>query len=379
MKKKIIVGVLIVALIGIIAGIQIHAKNRKQITSVKSSKVTMGDVKMYLSTTGIIESKNEKDYSASATSKISNVNVKVGDGVKAGDRLLTYDTTDLNSQVGTAQINYNNAVSQRQDTIDKNNDTKNTIADTPNTPVNAKTLDSLNASLLSDEKLSELDNTVALAKINLDSANTKLSQNSYINSDITGVVTAVNVVNGQTGASGASATSTAAISVQDLSNLKVVVQVGKYDAANVALGQGATITNNGKTYKAKVSNIYPTATVSTAAAGGDTTLTVELDVLQSAPQLKVNFDADVDILLNQALNVAKVPTEAILTNKDGSTYLFEIQNGKAVQKTVKLGIQSDTDAQIVSGVNAGDSIILNPGATVTNGILVKDAAVTGGK
>jgi len=376
MKKKIIVGVVIVALIGIIAGIQIHAKNRKQITSVKSSKVTMGDVKMYLSTTGIIESKNEKDYSASATSKISNVNVKVGDGVKAGDRLLTYDTTDLNSQVGTAQINYNNAVSQRQDTIDKNNDTKNTIADTPNTPVNAKTLDSLNASLLSDEKLSELDNTVALAKINLDSANTKLSQNSYINSDITGVVTAVNVVNGQTGASAAS---TAAISVQDLSNLKVVVQVGKYDAANVALGQGATITNNGKTYKAKVSNIYPTATVSTAAAGGDTTLTVELDVLQSAPQLKVNFDADVDILLNQALNVAKVPTEAILTNKDGSTYLYEIQNGKAVQKTVKLGIQSDTDAQIVSGVNAGASIILNPGATVTNGILVKGAAVTGGK
>jgi len=373
MKKKIIIGVVIVALIGTIAGIQINAKNKKQITSVKTSKVAMGDVKMYLSTTGTIESKNEKDYSASATAKISNVNVKVGDKVKKGGTLLTYDTTDLNTQVTTAQINYDNAVSQRQDTINKNNDTKNTIADTANTPINAKTLDTLNASLLSDEKIKQLDNSVEAAKVTLDSANNKLSQNSSITSDIDGVVTTVGVVSGQTGSQ------TTAIVVQDITSLKVAVKVGKYDAAKVAIGQQSTVTSNGKVYKAKVSNIYPTATVSTAATGGDTTLTVELDVLESAPQLKVNFDADVDILLNQALNVVKVPAETILTNKDGSAYLFVIENGKAVQKTVKLGIQSDTDMQIVSGVKVGDIVILNPGATVTNGALVKDAAVIGGK
>ena len=373
MKKKIIIGVVIVAIIGTIAGIQINAKNKKQITSVKTSKVAMGDVKMYLSTTGTIESKNEKDYSASVTAKILNVNVKVGDKVKKGGTLLTYDTTDLNTQVTTAQINYNNAVSQKKDTINKNNDTKNTIADTADTPVNAKTLDTLNASLLSGEKLKELDNTVELAQINLNSANNKLSQNSSITSDIDGVVSAVNVVNGQTGSQ------TTAIVVQDILSLKSVVKVGKYDSAKVAIGQQSTITSNGKVYKSKVSNIYPTATVSTAVAGGDTTLTVELDVLEPAPQLKINFDADVDILLNQALNVVKVPSETILTNKDGSTYLFVIENGKAVQKTVKLGVQSDTDAQIVSGVKVGDSVILNPGTTVSNGSLVKTATVTGGK
>lgn len=373
MKKKIIIGVVIVALIGTIAGIQINAKHKRQVTSVKTSKVVMGDVKMYLSTTGTIESKNEKDYSASATAKISNVNVKVGDKVKKGGTLLTYDTSDLNTQVTTAQINYNNAVSQKQDTVNKNNDTKNTIADTADTPANAKTLETLNASLLSDEKLKELDNSVTLAKISLDSANTKVAQNSSISSDIDGVVTAVNVVSGQTGSQ------TTAIIVQDISSLKLVVKVGKYDAANVAIGQESTVSSNGKVYKAKVSNIYPTATVSTAAAGGDTTLTVELDVLESAPQLKVNFDADVDILVKQALNVVKVPTETILTDKDGSTYLFVIDNGKAVQKTVKLGVQSDTDAQIISGVKVGDSVILNPGTTVSNGALVKTAAVTGGK
>ena len=373
MKKKIIIGVVIVALIGIIAGIQSSKKNRKQVTAVKTSKVVMGDVKMYLSTTATIESKNEKDYTASSTAKISNVNVSVGDKVKKGDTLLTYDTSDLSSQVSSAQIAYNNALSQKQDAVNKNSDAKTTIADTADTQANASTISSAKQDLLSDEKTKQLDYAVESARITLNSAKSKLYQNSYITSNIDGVVTAVNVVSGQTGSQ------TTAIVVQDISNLKAVVKVGKYDAAKVAIGQESTIMSNGKVYKAKVSDIYPTATVNTTAAGGDTTLTVELDVLEAAPQLKVNFDADVDILLDQAIKVVKVPAEAILTNKDGSTYLFVIENGTAVQKNVKLGVQSDADAQIVSGVKVGDSVILNPGGTITNGVMVKDSAVIGGK
>ncbi|HEY8804224.1 MAG TPA: efflux RND transporter periplasmic adaptor subunit [Clostridium sp.] len=373
MKKKIIIGVVIVALVGIIAGIQITSKNRKQSTSVKTAKVVMGDVKMYLSTTATIKSKNEKDYSASATTKISNVNVSVGDNVKKGKTLLTYDTADLNNQVEAAQINYNNTISQKNDAINKSNDAKNTVSSTKDIPANAATISSAKASELSNDKLDQLNNAVASAKTTLDAAQIKLSQNSYITSDIDGVVTDVNVVSGQTGSQ------ETAIIVQDISSLKAVVKVGKYDAAKLELNDPSTITSNGQVYKAKVSKIYPTATVNTTAAGGDTTLTVELDVLQAAPQLKVNFDSDVDILLKVAKAVTKVPAEAILTNKDGSAYLFVVENGKAVQKNVELGIQSDTDVQIVSGVKVGERVILNPGSTITNGAMVKDASTTGGK
>ena len=357
MKKKIIIGVVLVAIIGIIGGIQITSKNKKQITTVKTSKVVIGDVKMYLSTTGTIESKKEKDYMVSSTAKISNVNVSIGDKVKEGDTLLTYDTADLSSQVSSAQIEYNNALSQKQDAVNKDSDAKITIANTADTQVNVSTISSAKQNLLSNEKIKQLDYAIASAKITLRSANTKLSQNSDIISNIAGVVTTVNVVSGQTGSQGT------AIVVQDISNLKAIVKVGKYDAAKIAIGQVSTIMSNGKIYKAKVSQIYPTATVNTTAAGGDTTLTVELDVLEAAPQLKVNFDSDVDILLKQVLNVVKVPAEAVLTNKDGSTYLFVVSDGKAVQKIVKLGVQSDTDMEIVSGVKVGESVILNPGST----------------
>ncbi|MBU3114557.1 efflux RND transporter periplasmic adaptor subunit [Clostridium lacusfryxellense] len=373
MKKKFIIGVAIVACIGIIGGIRLTAKNKTQVISVKTSKVTMGDVKMYLSTTATIKSKNEKDYSASQATKISSVNVSVGDEVKKGKTLLTYDTTDLNNQVTSAKINYNNAISQKNDAINKNNDAKDTIADTEDIPANAGIISAAEASELSSEKVKQLNNAVASAKATLDAAKDKLSQNSYISSGIDGVVTEVNVVSGQTGSQ------EMAIIVQDISSLKAVVKVGKYDAAKVAIGQASTIMSNGSIYKGKVSKIYPTATVNTSATGGDTTLTVELDVLESAPQLKVNFDSDVDILLKEALDVVNVPAEAILTNKDGSTYLFVIQDGTAVKKAVKLGVQSDSDVQIASGVKVGESVILNPGSSVTNGVMVKDAATVGGK
>ena len=172
MKKKIIIGVVIVAIIGIIGGIQFTSRNKKQIITVKTSKVAIGDVKMYLSTTATIKSKNEKDYAVSAATKISNVKVSVGDKVKKGDIILIYDTADLNNQLESAQINYNNAISQKKDAVNKND----------------------NANILSDEKIIQLDNAVLAAQNTLDSVKIKLSQNSNITSDIDGVVTEVNEI-----------------------------------------------------------------------------------------------------------------------------------------------------------------------------------------
>ena len=200
MKKKIIIGVVIVVIIGIIGGIRISSKGRKDVTTIKSSKVVIGDVKMYLSTTATIKSKNEKDYSVSATTKISNVKVGVGDKVKKGDTLLTYDTADLNNQVQSAQINYDNAISQKKDAVNNNNDANVTIANTADTSVNAARISAAKASVLSNEKIKQLNNAIKSAETTLDSTKIKLSQNSDITSDIVGVVTEVNVISGQTGA-----------------------------------------------------------------------------------------------------------------------------------------------------------------------------------
>ncbi len=407
MKKKYIVWVIIAALIVGIIGLNIFVKNRKKAVTVKTSKAAVGNVKEYLSTTAIIKSKNSKDYYG-PQAKVLAINVKVGDKVKKGQVLINYDSQDLNTAVEQAQINLSTAQSQKQDllnTVASNNqklsqinsqitDTQNQLnsanatlkqleasksASSSDISAAQQQVQTLNSQLTSlnnsegqyqtdyTEKLKQADNAISLAQVNLNSAENNLSKNvTNITSDMDGVVTAINVTVGQT-----SAGAQPAITVQDVNNLEVEANVDKYSASEVKIGEPATITYGNETYTGAVSFIAPTAQSTTTATGATTTLPVDININNPKEDLKIGFDTDTNILVGEADNVLSIPTESIQTDKNGRDYVFIVSNNKAVEKTVSLGLQSDVTAQVLSGVSAGDQVILNPGATVSNGTLVK--------
>lgn len=406
MKKKIIIWAVIIAIIGGVVFLRISASNKSKYQSVKAAEVTQGDIKSYLSTTAIIKSKNSKDYYG-LQGKVKSVNVKVGDSVKKGQVLVAYDVQDLGSQVKQAQIQYDNAKLSKQILVNNNNDITSKIADldkkiadldnqikilqnskdpadqaklnpdNKNNPISIRsgyisTRDSLKPA--SSEQLKQADNQIQLAKIALDTAQTALSKNQdSIVADMDGVVTALNVVEGAT----SMASAQPAISVMDLSNLKAEVSVGKFDANKIQLGQDAVIKSGDKEFKGKVSFIDPAAKKTVSATGGDSTLGVEIDIVDNPQGLKVDFDADVDILLGQVNNVVKVPAECIKTTKDNKSYVYSIEGNKAVEKQVKTGIQSDMEIEILDGVKKGEKVISNPANNIANGTLVKDSAGSG--
>lgn len=407
MKKKIIIGIVVVAAIGGLVAFRFAGGKKVSYVNIKAATVSQGDVKAYLSTTGTIKSKNTKDYYP-LQGKVKKVNVKVGDAVKQGQVLVEYEVQDANAAVKQAQIQYDNAVLSKKMLSNNNNDIKAKIADLDNkiadtdsqisaaeksplaqTPDGQKVLSGLQSQKasyqqqkealkpISTEQFKQADNAIALAQIGLDSAKSNLSKSQdKIISDIDGVITAVNVVEG---VSSMTAGAQAAVTVQDLSNLKVELSVGKYDSSRIQIGQEAIVKNGGKDYKAKVSEVDPAAKKTVSATGSDTTLGAEVDILDKPEGLKVDFDADVDVLIGQANNTVKVPAESIKTDKTGKSVVFIVQGDKAVQKEVKLGIQSDMEAQVVEGVKAGDKVILNPGETVKDGTAVKEMAGDGKK
>lgn len=401
MKKKYVIWAIIIVVLGGIFYLRIQSQNKLKYTAVKTTKAVMGDVKSYLSTTATIKSKNSKDYYG-LSGKVLTLNVKVGDTVKSGQVLVKYDTPDLNTSVKQAQIQYDNAVLGKQSEINANNDMNskmtdldNQIADmdskistaqaskNPQDAASVPALQSQRAQLkqtrdslkvpFSDEQLKQADNSIALAKIALDSAKTNLSKNTdSITADFDGVVTAVNAIVGAIGNP-----SMVAVTVQDLSSLKGVISVGKYDAAKLSVGQDAIIKTQNNEYKGKVSYMDPAAKQTVSASGTDSTLNVEIDIQNPGTDLKAGFDTDVDILLGEANNVLKVPVEAIKTDKNDKNYIYIVQGKKAVEREVKLGIQSDTDVQITSGASEGDSVILNPSASLHDGSFVKESAGVG--
>lgn len=146
MKRKVIIGILCLVIIGIIGsiGVRIYqGKKRAQERTEEAQKVETVQVKRQnlvdaISVTGTIESANAKDVSASAKDvKVLEVRYKVGDYVEKGEVVAVLDTANLelalteaknrqalseyteNKSIQTASEQYEEAVTDGTDTYNK--------------------------------------------------------------------------------------------------------------------------------------------------------------------------------------------------------------------------------------------------------------------
>ncbi|KGK87622.1 HlyD family efflux transporter periplasmic adaptor subunit [Clostridium sp. HMP27] len=387
MKKKTAIILLIIGIL-LVGGIYFQGQRiaKSKIKEVKVATISRGDIKSYLSTTAVIKSKESKDYYA-AQLKINKVYVKVGSDLKKGDKILDYDITDINAQVRQAQIQYDNAILQKRDAVNQREMVESKRKDieveierleeskNPQDQITLGTLKQQRDSFksISDEQLQLLDNSVALAKTSLNTAYSKLSIASEgIIADFDGVITSLNASQGSMG----NPTQPAA-ALENIKSLKAVVSLGKYDVLKVKLGQGAIIKNGDKIYEGKVSFISPSASKGQNVMGVgvadavDKTLDCDIDILGNPQDLKIDFDADVDILLGEVKKVLKIPTEAIRTDKSGKNFVYVVENEVLSEKEVVLGLQSDMEAEIKSGLAQGEKVVLNPSGNFKTGTKVR--------
>ncbi|AVQ37597.1 efflux RND transporter periplasmic adaptor subunit [Clostridium botulinum] len=353
MKKKtiIITGAILVIGLFLILGVFKSKKNSN--ISVKTIKVTKGNVESYLSTTGDVVSKNKKEYfSVGGQAKIKKVNVKVGDKVKKGQSLLNFDMSELENDRQVAQMEYDNAISQKKALKSQKNSEQNKM------------------NSITSSQIEQVENSVRVAELKLESVNDKINESEETVADIDGIVTEINAQAGGTGTAGQPL-----VVVENVDDLKVAVSLGKYDSTKVKKGMKAFVKNDDKKYEAKVDFIAPTAkkTVKEAGAGNETTLDCEIYLSKNnAKDLRVGFDVDVDILLGESKNVLKIPLESIKTDKYNKSHVYVVQEGKVKEKPVQLGIQSDMEAEIISGLKSGEKVILNPNASIKTGVSVEE-------
>lgn len=380
MKKRATFIVIILVILGGIFGLRLYSKKKNSDINVNTAIVKKGDVKSYLSTTGVVKSQNSKDYYG-VQAKVKSVNIKVGDNVNKGQVLIVFDIP-TNISLKQAQIQYENALLQRDDTINQKNIIDDKIADldkqidvlsknnSPQDQVQIATLKQQRASIqtISNEKIKQLQNQIELAKLNIESLKQKSTEvKDSIIAENDGVVTFLTVAEGSIYNGMQSA-----VTVADINNLKVIVSLGKYDATKVKLGQKAVIKNEDKNYNGEVSFIEPSAKKVVSVSGSDTNLLAEINIIDKTQNLKIEFDIDTDILLGEVDNVLKIPAESIKTDKDGNSLVYILENNKAKEIKIKTGLESDVEAQILDGLKEGDKVILNPNASIVNGVTVKE-------
>lgn len=101
-KRYILFGILALGIIGFIVGRINAAKN--SIVTVETQEVALGSIENILSISGTVESAENKNYFTEVSAPLETVNVKVGDKVKAGDVLCTYDADALELQQKSAEL-----------------------------------------------------------------------------------------------------------------------------------------------------------------------------------------------------------------------------------------------------------------------------------
>jgi len=82
---------------------------------------------------------------------------------------------------------------------------------------------------------------------------------------------------------------------------------------------------------------------------------VQLDDAASAGLL-VGLTASVDIIAGRATNAVLAPVEALRELDTGEYGLFVVENGEPVFRAVTVGLQDVTTAEIVSGLQAGETV-----------------------
>ena len=158
--------------------------------------------------------------------------------------------------------------------------------------------------------------------------------------------------------------------IESLEKVDVLLSLSRYDLERVEVGQPATITTVGHTYTGYVTKIDSMATTETTQSGTTNYVGATVSITNPDTDITLGIDANVEIDTGKVEDVLIVPTNAVNTDVDGS-YVFVVEDGVAVRKSVETGLSSDTVIEIKSGLSEAESVILSS-QNITEGTTVSD-------
>lgn len=334
MKRLKIAGIVILFL-GIIIFVLLNNKAKLQAETnsekIDSYPVTVADVSRQsvertLDLVGTISANNDVNIVAEAKGKVVAVYAKVGDYKSAGSVLFQLDDELKESAFKTAEVNYEKTKKdfERYETLHK------------------------------DRSVSDTQFEAAkLAYINAESqfvAARRQYSDTKIKAPISGVVTSRMIDVGSYVTEG-----NVVANIVDISTLKAKLNVGEKDAFRLKVGDQVNISTD----------VYPGVTfagrIESISSKGDESHTYPVEItLKNSKEnpLKAGMFGRISFTSIKQSESIVIPREALIGSiKDAR--VFTVENGNAKMKKVVVGNAFDTNLEIISGLNAGDKVVVN--------------------
>lgn len=326
-----------------------------------------GDIESVVTAQGKLEPKDYVDVGAQVSGKVETLHVEIGDDVTTGDPIADIDSATYESQLEGEQARLKTLEAQKaeQEALLTQAQQK---ADRNARLIKQKAVskelyeDSQTALAIQQAQLASLAAQIEEARSAIENAQTNLGY-TKIFSPMTGTVVSQSVKEGQT--INANQTAPVIVQVADLDTMTVRAQVAEADITKLKEGAPlyfTTLGGNGKKWEGTIRQLLPTPEII-----NDVVLyNVLADIDNRDRQLMNGMTVQFFFVLGEAKNVTTIPSNALLRRlpredtAEGQAYQVRIpaRGGKEELRTIIVGLTSRTQAQVISGLNPGDKILL---------------------
>lgn len=342
MKKKrllIIIGVIVVVIVIIVLNVSQRDSGEK----VEVALVKKGNITSKVSASGELKAKSQVAISAETIARVRKINHVEGDYVKKGDILIELDDVQANAtrQLASAKLEQAEQDLRRaQKLIEKK--------------------------LISQESFERIELSYKTAKASFEQA-LDAYRKTRIYAPISGKIMKVNVEEGETAVMGAlNYGGTVMMTVADLSQMIAVVKIDETDVPDVRVGEYADVIADAmpdSVYVGTVIKVGLMPITNQLSTDEATDFEVEIELDNFSPLLRPGMNVKADIITSEKSDVLTIPIQASgkreVENKPVET-VFVVEDGKAKLMEIVPGVSSDTETEIMSGIDEGDTVIIGP-------------------
>ncbi len=174
---------------------------------------------------------------------------------------------------------------------------------------------------------------------------------------------------GSKSSSGATGSSEAFIVLSQLGRMKMEVSLSESEVNKVKLDQPVTVSISsmeGTELAGRVTHVDLLPSESSSSSSSVVSYGATVLLTQSEKGLRPGMSAKAEIVTEQVRNALAVSSEAITTAGPIKTVTVKEGDGKEAKRTVTTGLTGEETTQVISGLQAGDVIVL-PALTVSAG------------
>jgi membrane fusion protein, macrolide-specific efflux system len=359
-KKKLIIWLIIILIISGAGVLIYNLAFAKTKVNFVTAVVEQGDIENTVVAAGIIQPVKYVDVGAQTSGKVKSLKVKLGDQVKENQLLAEIDPILANTTLTSSYASLENVTSQHslkeaqlllaKLQLDRSNllFSKQVISASEN-EISQANYDVASAEVTSlKAQMKQSNATVNTARANL--GYTKIT------APMSGEVVSITALEGQT--INANQQAPNLLRIAEMDTVTIWSQVSEADIVRVKLGQEVYFTVLGQTrrWKGSLRQILPTPEL----VNNVVFYNVLFDIPNTKRELHIQMTAQVFIVLAQAKNVLLIPTSAIGNASEGDEIQIQIlkPNENIELRTIKIGIRSEISTEVVSGLKAGETVIV---------------------